>query len=606
MGNTLKTYTVLDIRADYRGASGQYSILPFAPLGTAAGLEINKKKNPNVETIAAYVPCDGVGLSFAASATAVSQYVFRNYLGNTGGTGSPRPGTLLEGYGLLDISQSNEYLDLVGSLSRGTGTGANYSTAVNYVNDVIGRLNSDFPNIKWAVKGVPFNHYFLITAQITGASGATGISGATGLSSSFGSGSYFHPGHPSGDVTRVYDWTNAPSNLAEFYRNRSSAPLSSMVGIKWVCPSAILEFDNSLPFLKNTFDPETMYRANRECFDAAKSFVEGSGRNLKVIPVTSPIYNIRRNEVFDHSGGIGTGSSSNATPTPVNSQMFLYQVVQPMKDSDCDGLVLWNNLNCMAYNAATGPSGGEQTVLSRNFFSGLIYENNNTSYIPWYESLIKIDNAYEAGKVLAETNKTIDNSIQFKSGVSCCGGGGGGGGDPCVDVVGIICKCSAADPGDLPLCSANPNTVGCCTLAQECNGVECNDCACSQDSCQYDPVNQREPCPPDFKPVSACGFLCNICCSDVTSLTCKCCCASPGTPVLQSKSLFYGIYNGDKPKDGGFDWRSTYMLPRGGSYGSSRLSINKNIYFLKPSVVAGLDPLFTGQSNFLNFTGSIF
>ena len=183
MANVRKSYAVYDSRPTYISASGTYGTLPYTPLGTAAGLPIERQKDPYMQFLTAYVAGDGVGLSFAPSATAVSEHVFRYYLANTGGLS----GSLLSGYGLLDISQSNEYLDLVGSLSRGTGTGSNFETAVDYVNEVVNRLHSDFPNMKWSVRGVPFNHYFLLPAPSTTAS-----------ESSFGTGNYFHPQHPTG------------------------------------------------------------------------------------------------------------------------------------------------------------------------------------------------------------------------------------------------------------------------------------------------------------------------------------------------------------------------------------------------------------------------
>jgi hypothetical protein len=596
---SLKAYDVFDIRANYIDASGQYGTEPFSPLGTAAGLEVIRSKDPNLQTISAYVPFDEVGLSFAAGPTAASEYVFRNYLGNTGGTASPRPGTLLEGYGLIDISQSNQYLDLVGSLSRGTATGANYNTAVTYVNSLFSRLNLDFPNVKWAIKGVPFNHYFLIPSQVMGVSGASGSSGATGPTSSFGSGTYFHPGHPSGDVNKVYDWTNGPSGLAQFYRDRSSAPLSDMSGFKWICPSGVVFFDNSLPFLRNTFDPETMYRANKECFEIAKDFADSSARDLKVIPFTSPIYQIRKSSVFDFSGGIGTGTSQNATPTVVTNEMFLYQVVQPMKDTNCDGLVLWNNLNCLCYNAATGASSSEQTTLARNFFSGLLYDNSIPPSSIWSTTLSKERNAYESGLILAEKNLVVGNSVQMLAGQQCCPGPSGPA--SCVE-----CVCDGLEnPNGLPLCSSDPIYEGCCSLSTVCaaGGVLCGElCDCPNDSCRYSPgAPGGNGCPPNFVFVNGCGGgLCNTCCSNSGSLDCLCCCSSVGFG-----EAFTSPYNVRRANDATVNWRNLYLLPSGGAYGSSRLSINKNTYFLKPSVVAGLDPLFTGQANFLNTNGSI-
>lgn len=582
MANVRKSYAVYDSRPTYISASGTYGTLPYTPLGTAAGLPIERQKDPYMQFLTAYVAGDGVGLSFAPSATAVSEHVFRYYLGNTGGLS----GSLLSGYGLLDISQSNEYLDLVGSLSRGTGTGSNFETAVDYVNEVVNRLHSDFPNMKWSVRGVPFNHYFLIPAPSTTAS-----------ESSFGTGNYFHPQHPTGDVERVYDWQNAPTALAQFYRDRSETVLGELTSLKWLCPSGMLYFDNTYPFLKRTFDPETMYLANRECFGVATDFVASSPRNLKVLPIVSPMYSVRKHGVFDPQGGLTTGSSANATPSMVSTEMLRYQVLQPMKDSNCNGLVVWNNASAMLYSASLSGSTSEATVLTRNLLGRSIYGNNITD-VDWTESVIKQQNSMFVGEAISDTYIDFRGSVQTAAGEPCCKEPD----DPCVTTP---CKCVEDGSG---LTSCFDPTIGqdqCCTLAEKCAflGVKCIECSCGgaggSTVCQYSPGSPGDgTCPPDFVSVAAnpnCGaFPCPIC------PNVECCCVSPGTPV--PFKTFQGTYTPAAT----LNFRDLYLLPYGGEFGSNRINTNKNTYFLIPSVVKAIDPLgLTGQTHYLNTTGSI-
>lgn len=587
MANVRKSYSIYDSRPTYISATGTYSNLPYTPLGTAAGLPIERQRDPYMQFLTAYVAGDGVGLSFAPSATAVSEHVFRYYLGNTGGTASPRSGSLLSGYGLLDISQSNEYLDLVGSLSRGTGTGSNFETAVTYVNEVVNRLHSDFPNMKWSVRGVPFNHYFLIPAPST-----------TAAESSFGTGNYFHPQHPTGDVERVYDWQSAPSALAQFYRDRSETVLGELTSLKWLCPSGMLYFDNTYPFLKRTFDPETMYLANRECFSVATNFVANTARNLKVLPIVSPMYSVRKHGVFDPMGGLTTGSSANATPSLVSMEMMRYQVLQPMKDSSSNGLVVWNNANAMLYSASLSGSTSETTVLTRNLLGKGIYGNNITD-VDWTESVIKQQNSMFVGEAISDTYIDFRTSVQTAAGEPCCQQPD----DPCVT---NPCKCFE-DGSGLPWCF-DIGQDQCCTLGEKCAYIEstqgtidCANCSCGGSNptvCQYSPGSPGDAnCPPDFvsaAPNPNCGsFPCPLCAN------LECCCASAGTIAFKA---FQGTYTPAAT----LNFRDLYLLPYGGEFGSNRITTNKNTYFLIPSVVKAIDPLgLTGQTHYLNTTGSI-
>ena len=563
------------MRRDYAFAEGTYTTLPFSSLGTAAGFSVNSTRSPYMDFLTAFVPCDGVGLSFAPSATSVSEYVFMNYLGSTAANGR-----LLSGYGLLDISQSNEYLDLVGSISRGTGTGTDFSNAVTYTNDLLSRLNTDFPNVMWSVRGVPFNHYFLIPAA------------PTADNSPFGTGSYFHPMHGTGDVGRVYDWTNAPDNIAQFYRDRSNLVLDRLTSMKWICPSGLMFFDRSLPFFRENFDPETMYKANFECFSVAKAFADTSARELKVLPVCSPVYHVvTPHEAFDPLGGVGTGSSAGSAPTKVGQDMLMHGFLQPVKSARCDGFLTWNNVHSLCYLAQNDE--GDITTLSRNFFGNRLY-NNDVSGIDWSDSITKEQLILSVTDVLADMNRYFRTAVQFKQGESCCPVDPDPEQPDCTN-----CSCSPTNPSEVP-CPPE-----CCTLAEECRGVVCENCDCSgsQFYCRYDPSSLGgDGCPPQFIKVQGGNCSpCNLCCQEVGSLACKCCCAA-----YADGTQFSSIYSPNKAPDAGVDWRKLYSLPYGGAYGSNQISINKNTYFLIPSVVKAIDPLgLTGQTHYLNTTGSI-
>lgn len=614
MANTRNSYEVFDFRPKYNNRVGTYGSLPFSPLGTAAAAVILEKKPFLMKTLSAYVAGDGVGLSFAPSSTAMSQYVFRNFLGNTGGTSSPNSGDLLVGYGLIDISQSNEYLDLVGSLSRGTGTGTNYNTAVTYVNEVLSRLNSDFPNMLWAVKGVPFNHYFLIPSPLTG------------TESPFGTGNYFHPEHPTGSSRNVYDWQNAPSAISEFYRNRAKAPLSDIVGMKWICPSGSLYFDNDLPFFKKTFDPDTMYQANRECFSAAKNYVETSGKELKVMPFFSPVYKARLNRCYDPNGSMTSGTTSSATPTQVSREMFLYNFVQPMKDLGLDGVIMWNNLTSLV--ATTKGNTGqisnrstEQITLARNYFSNRLF--SGATSVNWSSSIVRESIILDAATPINNSFEDVSYGIQLKAGESCCPGPSG---TDC-----LTCKCTAdggsnptSDPASLPWCFEQGKSE-CCTLAEYCayKRVDCSGVTCGSSTdgyCRWSGGNLFEDgnpnetsCPPGFEPAPPCNPCIGggiIDCNEFPD-KCACCCAVP-LDLSTETGAFTNLRFADElygastlSVNESENWRSTYMLPSGGAYGYQALDRNKRHYFLVPSIVSGLDPLVTGQYGELNTTAGL-
>lgn len=582
------------MRPSYRTAQGLYGKLPYTPLGTGDGTGIDRTKHPLMGSLSVYIPCDGAGLSFAASATSVSEWVFRNYLGNTGGTSSPNSGTLLSGYGLLDISQSDEYLRIVGSMSRGTNTGQDYSNAITYANGVLDRLSSDFPNVLWSVKGVPFNHYFLIPSSVS-------------PPSPFGTGQYFHPAHGTGDVGRVYDWTNAPEALRQFYRDRAKAPLASLRQ-SWICPSGVQFFDRDLPFFRSVFDPETMYAANKECFGAAVSYADSVTKHPPVIPFAHPVHQIRRNRLFDPAGGIGItmGISANATPTDVSPEMFKHSTVQPMKDTGCDGIVMIENLAAMIV-AAAGNSGqtgfGEETIgLSRRYFANRTLGGGS---FDWSASHIRAQMRMSTASSIEVTVSDAADAINMNNGESCCPPPQ----PPCAQ-----CKCRNSDPTDTrPLCSEVGLFDQCCTLADRCfnERINCNagaaaQCGCAANSCRYSPgAPGGGGCPPDFVPATACAGFPNLCCyyCNISPILCACCCAPriPEEPVGFTTRSYY-------PTGGASDrtnWRSLYALPNGGAYGSSTISVTKNQHFLRPWIAAGLDPLATGQYGFLSTTGAI-
>jgi hypothetical protein len=309
-----------------------------------------------------------------------------------------------EGLGLIDLRGSPDWVKIVGDGIVGPTKGSTASVAatnstqyVNGIKAVFGLLKNQYPNIDWAIAGLPHLPYVMAYAPPVGESptwdpSLTNTGGYTAPA-------WWDPEHPTGSSgSDYYNWMNAPQQLRSFYEQLVTDGVQEMVfdncAVNWVCPDIRVPYADSLPFYEFGYDPEANYQRNKRLCELSST--KARSMLVKSYPMISTMYPSRpltryddpesqytvaesvTGEYVDIDGESYEGTTANASEGYYPSLTYRYDMIQAAIDGTADGFVFFDPAPSLIEIACTGDislgtTGYDSQIRARNMISTMMY-----------------------------------------------------------------------------------------------------------------------------------------------------------------------------------------------------------------------------------------
>jgi hypothetical protein len=309
-----------------------------------------------------------------------------------------------EGLGLIDLRGSPDWVKIVGDGIVGPTRGSTASVAatdstqyVNGIKAVFGLLKNQYPNIDWAIAGLPHIPYVMAYAPPVGESptwdpSLTNTGGYTAPA-------WWDPEHPTGSSgSDYYNWLNAPQELRSFYEQLVTDGIQEMVfdncDIGWVCPDIRVPYADSLPFYEFGYDSEANYLRNKKLCELASAKAKTS--LVKSYPFISTMYPSRTLNQYDDpesvygvaesvagnyidiDGSSYSGTTANAAEGYYPSVTYRYDMIQAAIDGTAHGFIFYDPIPSLIEIACTadissGQTGYDAQIRSRNYISTVMY-----------------------------------------------------------------------------------------------------------------------------------------------------------------------------------------------------------------------------------------
>lgn len=308
------------------------------------------------------------------------------------------------GRGLIDLRGSPDWSRIVGDgvagptrASDASVSGSSSTQYVNGVKAVFGVLKNQYPNIKWAIAGLPYIPYQLAVAPPVGQS-PTWDKSLTN-NGGYTTPAWWDPEHPVGSSgAAFYDWTTAPNELKAFYEKIVTDGIQESVfdncSVDWICPDIRVPYSDSLPFYGHGYDPSANYERNRRLCELA--YQKAENLLIQSYPLISPMYPSREPNRYDDPNGFVyaaaspitySGQTANSSDWYYPSFTYRYDMIQAAIDGSMHGLVFYDpmpNMVSMACTAdITGGTGYAAQLRARNMFSSMMYGGvYSDGYVP--------------------------------------------------------------------------------------------------------------------------------------------------------------------------------------------------------------------------------
>ena len=317
------------------------------------------------------------------------------------------------GLGLIDLRGSPDWTKIVGDGivgptrgSTGSVAAANATQYVNGIKAVFGVLKNEYPNIDWAIAGLPHLPYVMAYAPPVGQSPVWDASLTN--SGGYSAPAWWDPEHPTGSSGGdFYNWNNAPSNLRAFYEKIVTDGIQEMVfdncAVDWLCPDIRVPYADSLPFYEYGYDPVANYSRNKRLCELSSA----KARNLlaRSYPLLSTMYPSRpltryddpqsqytvAEQVTDYINIDGTsyeGTTANASEGYYPSLTYRYDMLQAAIDGVANGFIFFDPMPSVIEIACTGDitvgaTGYDAQIRARNMFSTMMYGGTyEDGYVP--------------------------------------------------------------------------------------------------------------------------------------------------------------------------------------------------------------------------------
>ena len=354
------------------------------------------------------------------------------------------------GLGLIDLRGSPDWVNIVGDGilgptrgSTGTVAGTNTTQYVNGIKAVFGVLKNQYPNIDWAIAGLPHLPYQMAYAPPIGQSPIWDPSLTN--NGNYTSPSWWDPQHPTGSsASPFYDWDNVPTTLQSFYEQIVTAGVQKVVfdncAVDWICPDIRVPHTDGLPFYEYGYNPNANYKRNRRVCQL--SWSKAQSLLVKSNALISPMYPSRRLNRFDdpesiynvteykREGGYynidGTsyqGTTANAAEGYYPDITFRHDMIQGAVDGFVNGFVFYDPMPSLIDIACTadigiGATGYDAQIRARNFFSSLLYggtysDGYTPSAIGYTDPCIKTDLLRFGGKNTVAYLNEIRESVNL-------------------------------------------------------------------------------------------------------------------------------------------------------------------------------------------------
>jgi len=318
------------------------------------------------------------------------------------------------GLGLIDLRGSADWNQIVGDgiigATKASSTSISSTNTQRYINGVttlFNQLSTAYPNIDWAIAGLPYIPYEMTYAPIVGTAPAWDRSLTN--NGNYTSPYWWDPQHPTGNTDQLYTWSSPPSALSAFYKTVvSSGPQNSILSacdVGWICPDVRVPYTDALPFYEHGYDAYANYNRNKTLVEIASTI--GNNKLVRTYPLISSMYPSRELNQYDDHGGLylnlsrerdaygnlysnigGTsfyGITAAAAESFYPAITFRLDMIYASVQGNAHGFIYYDPAPSMVAIACTGTiaSGATGSVLqtrARNMFSNMMYGGPYSQY----------------------------------------------------------------------------------------------------------------------------------------------------------------------------------------------------------------------------------
>lgn len=323
--------------------------------------------------------------------------------------------TQASGLGLIDLQSSPDWVHIVGDGIIGASKGSTTATAetstqqyINGVTTLFGLLSTTYPNIEWAIAGLPYIPYHMTYAPPVGETPAWDASLTN--NGNYSSPYWWDPHHPTGNTETLYDWSFVSAKVSDFYttvvKQGPQNTILSSCNIGWMCPDIRVPYTNSMPFYEYGYNTEANYLRNKKLCTMASDF--GDSILVKTYPLISNISPSRKLTKYDDHAGTYTetqkeqfssflsitgssfvGGTSSASDSYYPMMAFRVDTIQAAVDGNVHGFIYQDaspmliDMACSA-SLTSGQNGYDMQIRARNLFSNLMFGG---AYASGYEPI---------------------------------------------------------------------------------------------------------------------------------------------------------------------------------------------------------------------------
>ena len=312
--------------------------------------------------------------------------------------------TQASGLGLIDLQSSPDWVHIVGDGIIGASKGSTTATAetstqqyINGVTTLFGLLSTTYPNIEWAIAGLPYIPYHMTYAPPVGETPAWDASLTN--NGNYSSPYWWDPHHPTGNTETLYDWSFVSAKVSDFYttvvKQGPQNTILSSCNIGWMCPDIRVPYTNSMPFYEYGYNTEANYLRNKKLCTMASDF--GDSILVKTYPLISNISPSRKLTKYDDHAGTYTetqkeqfssflsitgssfvGGTSSASDSYYPMMAFRVDTIQAAVDGNVHGFIYQDaspmliDMACSA-SLTSEQNGYDMQIRARNLFSNLMF-----------------------------------------------------------------------------------------------------------------------------------------------------------------------------------------------------------------------------------------
>lgn len=327
--------------------------------------------------------------------------------------------TTTTGRGLIDLRGSPDWKYVIGdgivapTTLAGTGATHPYTESIKRVYNT---LKNAYPNMEWAIAGLPHLPFFMTYAPDPSLSGQ--MEGA-GQTPGFDWGDW-DTNHPRGYYDQYYTWGNVPQVLADFYIDLYETGMQQTIlqecNPDWLCFDVRVPHQKNFPFYRSAYLPVDNYERNKKVAELAADYAQYYYK--RSFAEISTVYPSRYDNPYDDPESYYdvsfTGASANSSNAYYPLDVLQYETIQAAAEGGCHGFLFSDpvpamiEMACTASTAGLGDTGDSQSMIdaarnrARNMFSYILFGgSDNNGYEP--------DGGWTAGWVYNELRRFASN-----------------------------------------------------------------------------------------------------------------------------------------------------------------------------------------------------